>query len=301
MYFYVHNEEVAKQLSEHPRARPFERGYLDSDTYLHCMRDTNACTFHQGMAHSRAERDTFENIEYKIFLSGLLIPLGGRRIYVLDSPWKAIVEVIDGHPRKDLVPYKGKLPEYFYRKKIGIFGGPGSGKSCLARSMTNFLSIRMGIHADNCYEYATTHIARYGPPDFADQVGLFIQQFRREEEISDHKQVCISDCPSPLGYIYVRELVKNQEQGTHHSILWMHDLALRALDSFDCKVFLPFKAERVKEDGIRLHNPLQSKVISEKIRGFLEETGSEYIDGDESSEGLIRRLFLLNDSIPCTD
>jgi len=232
---------------------------------------------------SKLSRITIEGVEEKGVLH-------------VRKPWACRV-VETSHQLPDLVPFDGLLPEYFYQRKIGIFGAPGSGKTTLARSLCTYISTKMGIHADTPYEYASTFIARHGIPAFEDQIWIMLEQWKREEDISRHKQVLISDCPHPLSYLYLLELGR-KGKGTDKTIPWSQEKALQGMREFDTKIFLPLKPKNVRKDGIRYHNPEQSQRLNGRIKGFLDDCGGDYISYDyekESIEDLVKTIFSLND------
>ncbi|MBI2899327.1 MAG: ATP-binding protein [Planctomycetes bacterium] len=90
--------------------------------------------------------------------------------------------------------------------KIAVVGAPSSGKTVLARRLTNTLSL-LGYGADSAIEYARTYLFRYVKPaarqsqDLLDQVMIYLGQRRREEDLR-HCDFVVCDSATFLPYVF---------------------------------------------------------------------------------------------------
>lgn len=301
----LHIYEDLPELHQNAQKEPVEIGFLDS----HCCIMASPV---QGwfLLLAKGNRDeslpgpVYETLKSQVRLwvkgnilrareGNLLFDGNTNFLFQVEGPWSCLIE-------RPLVPrpggryFPGNIGEYFQTRRVGLFGSAGTGKSCLARALSNHLSIHFKISADVPYEFASTFIARYGVPTYRDQLWIFLKQWAREEDIALHKQVMISDCPHPLVYVYSRAAAVSENLGLDKTIPWMHEMALKGLQLFQHKVFLPFNSERCREDGIRIHNPQQSQIVSSKIHSFLEESGQPFLVFDGNLEGLISEILCLS-------
>jgi len=291
---YILNPQTPQQ-----GAVPFERYYLDTETFIE---NRNGWRIKSPIGVEPFEPGLIDHLktQVKLVLKGNEVMNQNYSLYFVEQPWRSVV-LETSQERAGLISSKFDMATYFYRRRIGIFGGPGTGKSCLSRALANFLNIQWKIVADTPYEFASTYIARYGAPEFSSQIWLMLRQWQREDDIGGHKTVMISDCPHPLGYVYAVDSGSKKGPGDYKYLPWLHEMALKGMNSFDVKVFLPFKEERCIQDGIRLHNPEEGRRISNRIKTFLDETGSGYMvyDGDTTSiEALASQVFEVNPLAP---
>lgn len=290
--------------SENPPedAIPFERGYLNNQLTVERREGKTTLKGNHGGLTVESGDVLFQNLatQFMVYMKGASKEGPGFARTWLTRPWRAVFDQTTTS-RDGWIPYPGDLPSYFYRRRIGIFAGPGTGKTCLAREISNYLSIHMGISADNSYEFATTFISRWGGPTFSDQTWLMLKQWEREEDISRCKQILISDCPHPLAYLYAKDLARKEGRGTDKSIPWLHTMALKGIETFDTRIYLPHNPDRVKKDGVRIHDVDQAAGVDRMIKGFLEETSLPYITYSENClPVLINSIFYLNPHVNLT-
>lgn len=278
-----------------PRVREsgqeFTRYYLSPDLYLE-ERDG------EGPLLSEREIDPgtagLLKRESRLVVSGWREDHGRFEILHTKVPWACTLVCRAENIPTALLPFEGGVWEYFQSRSVGIFGAPGSGKTILARRLSDLFSTEMGLHSDAPYEYASTFIARHGIPKLESQLWIILEQARRESDIARTKQMMISDCPHPLGFLYLQDQLRNEHRGADKTAPWILSTCLEGLSTFDTCVYLPLNPDRCVDDGIRYHDPEQSQDLDRRIREFLEVYTVGYFTYEGDIQALARTILSLN-------
>jgi nicotinamide riboside kinase len=183
--------------------------------------------------------------------------------------------------------------EYFMRK-IGICGGPSSGKSETASVIAHRVNTEFGGNAFHVAEFATTFIQKYHrTPTFQDQFFIWHGQHEREED-ADSAGIVVSDCPSFLAYIYLMYL--NREKFSPQVALYcakMYKRALFDIESYSNLVFLSL--QDYVDNNVRYQSKAEAAEIEGRIKQFLDDHHIPHIpstcyDMDE----IFNKLFWIN-------
>lgn len=153
--------------------------------------------------------------------------------------------------------------------KIGIMGAPSTGKTTLARELTNHLIYRTRHSAEYIDEYARQFVSRFGVPTIFDQYFFFEQQLKKERRVSDRTEYLVTDSPFYLSYIYGSRVLNRESEKDK---LYFHALTERLLENingYDYLFYLPAGGGRLEEDGMRIHTTSEDQIdVDERIRGF---------------------------------
>jgi len=181
-----------------------------------------------------------------------------------------------------------------FRRKIGICGGPSSGKSETAKWMSHILNTEYSANSFNVTEFATSFIQKYKKnPSFYDQFFLWYGQHAREDD-AGLANIVISDCPTFLSYIYMVFL--NRMPFNKNMALYFSKIYKRVL--FDIALYTDIIFMQLvdyHENGIRHHNIDEAKEIENRIAMFLGDhnivhTKTRY----DSLDTLLTNLFYIN-------
>ncbi len=183
--------------------------------------------------------------------------------------------------------------EYFNRK-IGISGGPSSGKSEMANALTHRINTEFGGNAFHVAEFATTFIQKYHrTPTFQDQFFIWHGQHEREED-ADTADIVVSDCPTFLSYIYLLHL--NKEKYSSQVALYcakMYKRALFDMQSYTDLIFL--KIQEYTENNVRYQSHGEAQKIEGRIQQFMDDHRIPYTEATYHDEWpLFKKLFWLN-------
>lgn len=182
-----------------------------------------------------------------------------------------------------------------FRRRIGICGGPSSGKSETGKIISHKLNTVVGANSFHVAEFATTYIQKYGRyPKFSDE--FFIWHGQREREISaDKANIIISDCPTFLAYVYMTHY--NNTPFCFESALYLAKIYKRVLfdllERYSDLIFL--KIQNYAENNVRFQTSTEAILIEERIQRFLtdhqiQHTVATYKDLDR----ILNDLFYIN-------
>lgn len=158
--------------------------------------------------------------------------------------------------------------------KIAIAGGPGSGKSSLARLLTTELYNIKNINAQLITEFARDYINNCVwhegfTPSLADQQLIYNKQIEREDTIPDNVQYLISDSPIFIPLIFSKNLAKLQNYQDRTIYLNLYeDFLSKHLNRYDF-IFFINRQKAFLKDGTRHETEEQADNIGKQIHGFL--------------------------------
>lgn len=158
----------------------------------------------------------------------------------------------------------------FNKRKIGIMGGPSSGKTTVAKTVSMHLNNNFGANTSDVVEYATSFIQKNGRvPSFEDQTWIYIKQKERENTISDSANIVLSDCPSFLSYIYALRALKERGADEHsdYVIKSLYKRCVSSLNEYQ-RMFI-LETVNYIENNIRYHSLDSSKEIYKSIYDFV--------------------------------
>jgi len=165
----------------------------------------------------------------------------------------------------------------YHRRRIGIAGGPSSGKTSVAKAISLELNHEFGSNSSDVVEYATSFIQKMGRhPTFADQLLVWVKQYERELAVATTANIVLSDCPVFLPYIYALRAMRDLEwtQQTDFALSSIYKRSLRALEEYD-QIFV-LNLLWYRENNIRYHDREQSEEITEEIKKFLKDHGRNF-------------------------
>lgn len=182
-----------------------------------------------------------------------------------------------------------------FLRKIGICGGPSSGKSETAKMMSHHINADLGGNAFSVTEFATTFIQKYRRnPVFHDQFFVWYGQREREKD-AETANIVISDCPTFLAYVYM--LYLNREQFSERTALYfskMYKRVLFDLQNYTDLIFLSIKD--YADNNVRYQTKEEAFELQRRIRQFLDDHNIKYVDATyDMADKLLRDLFWIND------
>lgn len=154
--------------------------------------------------------------------------------------------------------------------KIALVGAP----SCRKSTTAEYLNVQLKqakINSSVCPEVARNYILRYGQiSDPWEQLVIFNEQVRLENELTAVHDVVVCDSSSWIGYIYCDMLmgpsptskVFNLKQTLYRSVY-------EQLKSYDYTFFMPIQ-EPVFNDGVRKQTDDDRANIENRIEGFMK-------------------------------
>lgn len=162
----------------------------------------------------------------------------------------------------------------FNKRRIGIAGGPSSGKTSVAKEISLRLNHNYGANSSDVVEYATSFIQkmkRY--PNFNDQSWICMKQLERENTVARTANIVLSDCPIFISYIYAQRAMRllNASSFTDYALQSLYKRSIHSLDLYD-KFYL-LETINYRENGVRYHNLEESKQIFDEIKKFIVDSG----------------------------
>jgi nicotinamide riboside kinase len=157
--------------------------------------------------------------------------------------------------------------------KIAICGGPSSGKTTLARALTNKLCMS-GFNADYVTEYARAHINEcrkhgiVGTKDLIDEQLILDGQLEWEDTVSDDVEYLVTDSPIFITAIYCSWFADWSNYKHRKFYYGYYKRILEMKDRYQHIFFLPSEIE-FKADGTRSQDAQAAKQVGERIRAFL--------------------------------
>lgn len=149
--------------------------------------------------------------------------------------------------------------------KIGIAGGPGVGKSTLAKDLCGELTAK-GFTAEAPEEFARIYIKRFGPPHNIYEQSLFLLGQKAQEERVNADFV-ISDCPKFLSYLYLIPFADLNNPKHNYLIHKVYEQALATLSEYNYFIYIP-KEFPFKENGVRYQTDKETKRLDRMIKSF---------------------------------
>ena len=180
-------------------------------------------------------------------------------------------------------------------KKICFVGGPGAGKTVLAKSLLQALR-QKGYRVEWAREYARDFIIKYGPMRSVVDQFLILQGQKEREEKAEKKnpEFVICDCATYLAYVYSflykpkhsSKRVREKHQ-LISKIIW--DETKSEVHKYDYVFFLPLEFP-FKEDGVRLYADKANR-ISNQIKEFLNSKKIKHFETKGTPEERLKRVF----------
>lgn len=149
--------------------------------------------------------------------------------------------------------------------KIGIAGGPGVGKSTLARDICREL-ISKGFTAVAPEEFARIYIKRFSPPQNIYEQALFLLGQKGQEE-KINADFIISDGPKFLTYIYLIPFADFKNPKHNYLIHKVYEATLASLSEYNYFIYIP-KEFPYKENGVRYQDEKETIRLDYMIRSF---------------------------------
>lgn len=209
---------------------------------------------------------SFPDIQFSVFLDFISSPM---KIAILEIESKthpvdaSVCNLIFNEIFKEC-----PLSAYqLFNRKIGICGGPSSGKSETAKLLSHKINTILDGNAFHVVEYATTFIQKYSrTPTFFDQLILWIGQ--KEREANTRANIVISDCPTFLNYIYA--LLADKPTASSQTVLYLSKLYKKALfDILSYDNIILLNIVKYSENNIRYQTYKEALAIEDNIRNFL--------------------------------
>lgn len=182
----------------------------------------------------------------------------------------------------------------YFNRRIGICGGPSSGKSSVAQHLSHKLNTVFQSNSSHVAEFATTFIQKYRQvPDFWKQFFIWYGQRERERN-ADLANIVISDCPTFLSYIYL--LLSSKQEFCFDTSLMCSKMYKRVLSDVNWYSDLIFlKLREYKENGVRYQNKEEALEIESRIQSFLDDHCIKYQTYDYTqADEILTNLFYIN-------
>jgi nicotinamide riboside kinase len=182
-----------------------------------------------------------------------------------------------------------------FKRRIGICGGPSSGKSEAAKILSHNINTSFKGNSFHVTEFATSFIQKYNRnPQFLDQ--FFVWYGQRERENDAYKSnIVISDCPTFLSYIYMLKMKKfDFSAQSAFALSKIYKRVLFDLQRYTDIIFL--NIQEYQENNIRYQSLEEAKQIEGRIAQFLEDHQVPHIRTDYNNyENILNDLFYINE------
>jgi len=181
-----------------------------------------------------------------------------------------------------------------FKRRIGICGGPSSGKSETAKGLSHTLNTTFQANSFAVAEFATTFIQKYHKnPNFWEEFFIWHGQHEREDNAGT-ADIVISDCPTFLAYIYLLHLPKDKfSTDTALVLAKIYKRVLFDIQLYSDIIFL--KLIEYKDNNVRYQTSAEAFDLERRIKGFLDDHHIPYHTYNYTeSERILKDLFYLN-------
>jgi nicotinamide riboside kinase len=184
-------------------------------------------------------------------------------------------------------------------KRIGFVGGPGCGKTSLARQLTTELYNNRQLNAQQITEFARDYIneckreqSEAFEPTMADQLLIYQEQIKREDCIClDAADCLITDSPIFLPIVFAYPLFDRNSAQSRKQYLSLYD---DWLANHTCRYNMIFLLKREKpflKDGTRNEDETQAIELDMRIKGFMDLHSIGYADIAGTDEERLARVL----------
>lgn len=157
-------------------------------------------------------------------------------------------------------------------KRIGICGGPSTGKTSTARALVNHLNLA-GYNSEYVTEYARYHINMCKQNGVLDreplhQAVILYNQLKIENSIPEEVEFMVTDSAVVMHPVYGWMLSDPNNYNHRQFFLQLYEETISQRDRYDHILFMP-QSIPYKADGTRSEDLDKARDISERIRAFL--------------------------------
>lgn len=285
--------------------------YLNQELFVRRWSDLYECSHY--LSFSPISSDVFEQLSLKCKLE-----VAKRRYFIqdtddyllyediIDTPLQLLIITIESKGHRILTfgdlfgveKVECSLNDWnLFKRKIGICGSAGSGKTELAKILTHQLNIEFDANSFHPLEYCTTFIQKYGIiPSLEDEFLIWYYTKEREEVAALRADIICSDCPTFLTYIYA---VVNHDASTDKAKIYLSKLykkALSGLSSYTDMIYLR-RRNVVKDNKIRFELDETSNILVDlEIKRFLDIHNVKHTESfNPNADDFIKQLFYINE------
>ncbi len=166
-------------------------------------------------------------------------------------------------------------------QRIGICGGPSTGKTTLARALVNRLNL-VGHNAEYITEYARYHInmcKQHGVFDREPlhQAVILYNQLKIENSVPEEVDFMITDSAVTMYPVYGWMLSDPNNYNHRQFFLQLYEQIIEQHDRYSHILYVPQNIP-YKADGTRSEDLDKAKDIGERIRAFLVFHGYSFYE-----------------------